>query len=54
MKNIYEEIDELEKSRVEVLSYRNTKELFYSWVGAGLLLLLIELGLIRTYLRRLP
>lgn len=54
LKNIYDEIDELEKSRVEVLSYRNTKELFYSWVGVGLLLLLIELGLIRTYLRKLP
>lgn len=54
LKNIYDEIDELEKSRVEVLSYRNTKEFFYSWVGVGLLLLLIELGLIRTYLRKLP
>ncbi len=54
LKEIYKEIDKLEKSRVEVLSYRNTKELFYSWAGAGLLLLLLELGLVRTYLRRLP
>jgi Ca-activated chloride channel family protein len=54
LKEIYNEIDKLEKSRVEVLSYRNTKELFYSWAGAGLLLLLLELGLVRTYLRRLP
>lgn len=54
LKDIYEEIDQLEKSRVEVLSYKNTKELFYSWVGAGLILLLLEMGLIRTYLKRLP
>lgn len=54
LKEIYDEIDKLEKSRVEVLSYRNTKELFYSWAGAGLILLLLELGLVRTYLRRLP
>lgn len=54
LKEIYDEIDKLEKSRVEVLSYRNTKELFYSWAGAGLLLLLLEIALVRTYLRRLP
>lgn len=51
---IYEEIDQLEKTRVEVTSYRQAQELFYNWVGAGLLLVLLELGLIRTYLRRLP
>lgn len=54
LKEIYDEIDKLERSRVEVLSYRNTQELFYSWVGVGLILLLLEIGLIRTYLRRLP
>ena len=54
LKEIYNEIDKLERSRVEVLSYRNTKELFYSWAGTGLILLLLELGLVRTYLRRLP
>lgn len=54
LKDIYDEIDKLERSRVEVLSYRNTQELFYSWVGVGLILLLLEIGLIRTYLRRLP
>ena len=54
LKEIYDEIDNLERSRVEVLSYKNTQELFYSWVGVGLFLLLFELGLVRTYLRRLP
>ena len=51
---IYQEIDQLEKTRVEITSYRQAKELFYGWVGGGFLLLLMELGLIRTYLRRLP
>lgn len=51
---IYDEIDRLEKTRVEVTSYRNAKELFYSWAFAGLFLLLVDVGLSRTYLRRLP
>ncbi|MBA4407161.1 aerotolerance regulator BatA [bacterium] len=51
---IYEEIDRLEKTRVEVTSYRNAKELFYGWVFIGLFLLLTDLGLTRTYLRKLP
>ncbi|MFA5806122.1 MAG: VWA domain-containing protein [Melioribacteraceae bacterium] len=51
---IYDEIDRLEKTRVEVTSYRNAKELFYSWAFVGLFLLLADVGLSRTYLRRLP
>ena len=51
---IYEEIDRLEKTRVEVTSYRNAKELFYGWAFVGLFLLLADVGLSRTYLRRLP
>lgn len=54
LKEIYQEIDNLEKTRVEITSYRNTKELFYGWVGGGLLLLLLEFGFVRTYLRGLP
>lgn len=54
LKEIYEEIDQLEKTRVEITSYRNARELFYGWVGGGLLLLLMELGLVRTYLKGLP
>ena len=52
--NIYVEIDRLEKTRVEITSYRQAKELFYSWAGVGLFLILFEFGLARTYLRRLP
>ncbi len=51
---IYEEIDRLEKTRVEVTSYRNAKELFYGWVFVGLFLLLADIGLSRTYFKKLP
>jgi Ca-activated chloride channel family protein len=51
---IYNEIDKLEKTRVEITSYRNAKELFYGWAGGGLILLLLEIGLSRTFLRKLP
>ena len=54
LEEIYQEIDKMEKTRVEITSYRNAKELFYAWAGGGLLLLLLELILSRTYLRKLP
>lgn len=54
LEQIYNEIDQLEKTRVEITSYRQAKELFYVWAGGGLFFLLFEFGLIRTYLRRLP
>ncbi|MFC2085051.1 VWA domain-containing protein [Bacteroidota bacterium] len=52
--DIYNEIDRLEKTRVEITSYRNAKELFYGWAGIGLILLVLEIGLLRTVLRKLP
>jgi len=54
LKEIYETIDRLEKTKVEITSYRNAKELYYSWLGGGVILLLLELGLSRTVLRKLP
>ncbi len=51
---IYKKIDEMEKTRVEITSYRNASESFYSWAGFGLMFLILELGLVRSYLRRLP
>lgn len=54
LEEIYNEIDKLEKTRIEVTSYKNKKELFYPWLFAGLLLLLVEFGLSKTILRRLP
>jgi Ca-activated chloride channel family protein len=54
LSGIYKEIDHMEKTRVEVTSYRNAKELFYPWAFIGLILIVIEITISRTYLRRLP
>jgi Ca-activated chloride channel family protein len=54
LEEIYNEIDTLEKTRVEITSYRKAKELFYSWLGAGLILVFLELVISRSYLRKLP
>ena len=54
LEEIYQIIDTLEKTRVEITSYRKAKELFYNWLAVGLFLLIVELILSRTYLRKLP
>jgi len=54
LEEIYKEIDKMEKTRVEITSYRNASELFYNLALIALLLLLLELVLSRTYLQRLP
>lgn len=51
---IYDEIDKLEKTRVEVTSFRHAKELYFGWALGGFLLLLFEFGIANFYLRRLP
>jgi Ca-activated chloride channel homolog len=54
LKEIYDEIDKLEKTRVEVKAYRSYTELFYPWAALGLLSLLAEFLLTGTVLRKLP
>lgn len=54
LKEIYEEIDKLEKTRIEVKAYRSYTELFYPWAGLALLSLLAEFLLSGTILRKLP
>jgi Ca-activated chloride channel homolog len=54
LQEIYTEIDQLERTKVEVTTYRNAKELFFSWLGTGFLLLLFEIGVAKTVLRRIP
>lgn len=54
LRNIYNKIDKLEKTKIEVTSYRNAKELFYGWLGGGLLLLFLEIALSRTVLKKIP
>ena len=52
--DIYKEIDKMEKTKVEVTSYRNAKELYYGWLTGGFMLLLFEVVLSRTLFRKIP
>lgn len=54
LKAIYQEIDALEKTRVEVRSYRRYTELFYSFILAAVMLLIADIGLSTTWLRKIP
>lgn len=51
---IYEEIDGLERSKIDVTEFRKKKEEFLPFAIAGMLLLLFELLLRNTILRRNP
>lgn len=54
LKEIYDKIDKLEKTKIEITSYKNASERYHSWLWGGLILLLFELGLSKTILRKLP
>lgn len=54
MRRMYEEIDRLEKTSVETVEYTDYQERFVPWALAGGALLLLELALASTWLRRSP
>lgn len=54
LEEIYNKIDKLEKTKIEITSYKNAAELFPFWLLIGFALLLIELLVSRTILRKLP
>ena len=54
LKQIYEEIDQLEKTRIEVKSYRSYTERFYAWAWLGLAALMLELLISGVILRKVP
>ena len=51
LEDIYAEIDQMEKSKIEVTEYRKKKEEYYPWLLAGLIFLLAEYILQKTYLK---
>ena len=53
-RRIYDEIDQLEKTEVEIEKYQRYRELFPYFVLAGLVILLLEIILSNTVWRRLP
>jgi len=54
LRNIYAEIDKLEKSKVEVTALRRYTERFYPFALAAIALLLLELVLRYTVFRKFP
>jgi len=54
LKQVYTEIDRLEKTRIEVRAYRSYTELFDGWALAGAIALLLEFALAGSILRKLP
>lgn len=54
LEKIYDEIDRLEKTEVEVTSVKRYSEEFYRFVWLAMILLLIEMLLSYTFLRHIP
>jgi Ca-activated chloride channel family protein len=54
LRKIYDEIDQLEKTEIEVEKYQRYRELFPYFVLGGLVILLLEIILSNTVWRRLP
>lgn len=54
LKNIYKEIDALEKVQIEQLEFKQYKELFFYFVLAGLFLLILELIVSHTLILKIP
>jgi Ca-activated chloride channel family protein len=54
LRTIYDEIDKMEKTEAVVSKYTQFRELFPWFLGSGAGLLLLEIALAQTVLRRLP
>ena len=54
LKDIYKQIDLLEKSEVKSIDHSEHKELFHYFLISGLILLLTEIVVSNSFLRRLP
>jgi len=54
LRDIYKIIDEMETSEIEVKEYRSYSELFLPWAIAALVLLMLEVVLVSTRLRKVP
>ncbi len=54
LKQIFEEIDQLEKSEIDVKNFSNRTDDFTAWAFGALILLLLEIVLRNTVLRSIP
>ncbi len=54
LRQIYNRIDEMEKTKIKVEEFTKYRELYVNYAGVGLLLLIVEVLLANTWLRKLP
>lgn len=54
LKEIYSEIDKMEKTKIEVTEFRRHSEQYFPWIAIAGLFLLAEIVLRYTYLKSLP
>jgi Ca-activated chloride channel homolog len=54
LKEIYDQIDKMEKTTIKTKSYTSYAERFYPWLWLGFLLLMAEVVLSNSRLRRIP
>jgi Ca-activated chloride channel homolog len=54
LSEIYADIDRLEKTKIQVHEYTQYKELFFGYLLAGFLVLMIEILISQTYFRKIP
>jgi Ca-activated chloride channel family protein len=54
LKNVFKDIDTLERTKIQVNQYVKYTELFPVWLEMSVLFYLLQLGLSLTYLRRVP
>jgi Ca-activated chloride channel family protein len=54
LKAIYKEIDKLERTKIEVTAYKRYTELYDTWLMMGLALVVLEVGISSTVLRKVP
>ncbi len=54
LQNVFDKIDKLEKSKIDVLSYHNTKDEYFPFLAAALALLFLEIFLRWMIFKRIP
>jgi len=54
LRQIYQEINEMEKTKIQVKEFTKYRELYVNYAGAGLILLILEILLLNTVFRKLP
>jgi Ca-activated chloride channel homolog len=54
LKAIYKEIDQLERTKIEVMAYKRYSELYGRWLIAGIIAFILEIVLTSTFLRKNP